>query len=107
MSLTNDLGRTLGVLVAFLPSDLLPLLPSPSNASRKTVLLALSSGQILCTVYNSAVRKSRKPWGYINRTAIHDIAVLEAEEIASGGDVEKRKKGWTFRRTDNLRLWAA
>lgn len=60
------------------------------------------------------MRRSRKPWGYINKDAVHDIAAIEAkaaaEEAAEGGKdgdaAEKRKKGWTFRRTDNLRLWA-
>jgi hypothetical protein len=55
------------------------------------------------------VRKSSKPWGYISKDAIHDILALE-EAQAAGKDEdkesEKAKKGWTFRRTDNLRLWA-
>lgn len=49
-------------------------------------------------------------WGYINKDAIHDIASLEVKAAADegGGEAaEKRKTGWTFRRTDNLRLWAA
>lgn len=51
------------------------------------------------------MRKSRKPWGYVSRDAIHDIAALELAQAAEGGSESKR--GWTFRRTDNLRLWAA
>lgn len=48
-------------------------------------------------------------WGYINKDAIHDIASLEARIEEDDDDEEARKKrktGWTFRRTDNLRLWA-
>jgi hypothetical protein len=48
-------------------------------------------------------------WGYINKDAIHDIATLESrKEVHEGAENEKeRRKGWTFRRIDNLRLWAA
>jgi hypothetical protein len=101
-------ARLLSLLVALLPSELLLLLPPPSNADKTTLMYKLSSGQILCTAYNIAVRKSRKPWGYITPAAIHDIATLEiqASEDAEA-DKEKKRNGWTFRRTDNLRLWAA
>jgi hypothetical protein len=59
--------------------------------------------------YSIGVRQSRKPWGYINDDSIHDIVALGDELSASAVDVsqaEKGRKGWTFRRTDNLRLWA-
>ena len=106
-------GRLHAVLLNFLPASLLPLLPPP-HSPRVAILDALSSGQLLCIAYNAGVRRSRKPWGYINKDAVHDIAAIEAkaaaEEAAEGGKdgdaAEKRKKGWTFRRTDNLRLWA-
>ncbi|KAF8530084.1 hypothetical protein BU17DRAFT_36181 [Hysterangium stoloniferum] len=104
----NPLARLLSLLVSLLPADLLSLLPPPSDSSRSTLLLRMSSGQILCTAYNIAVRKSKQPWGYISKAAIHDIAALEAQaELPNENEREKRKKGWTFRRTDNLRLWAA
>jgi hypothetical protein len=73
-------------------------------------MVALSSGQLLCVAYNIGVRKSKKPWGYINKAAIHDIAALEAhatETVASPEGEDKRRKGWTFRRTENLKLWSA
>jgi hypothetical protein len=73
-------------------------------------MLSLSSGQLLCAAYNAGVRKSKKPWGYINKTAIRDIAALELEDSNTQegeGEKEKRQKAWTFRRTENLRLWAA
>lgn len=53
------------------------------------------------------VRRSRKPWGFVSKDAIHDIVALEAQSIADAQNGEKGKRGWTFRRTDNLRLWAA
>lgn len=66
------------------------------------------------------MRRSRKPWGYISKDAIHDIVALEqaaAEDLENKEkekdkekekeEKEKGKRSWTFRRTDNLRLWAA
>ncbi|KAF8519303.1 hypothetical protein JB92DRAFT_2786835 [Gautieria morchelliformis] len=104
----DPLARLLSLLVALLPSELLPLLPPPSNIDKSTLVYKLSSGQILCTAYNIAVRKSRKPWGYITPAAIHDIAMLESQASDDAeADKEKKRNGWTFRRTDNLRLWAA
>lgn len=67
----------------------------------------LSSGQLLCVAYNVGVRKSRKPWGFVSRDAIHDIITLDAQPPSEEQEAEKGKRGWTFRRTDNLRLWAA
>lgn len=104
------IGRALSLLVTLLPVELLHLLPPPSeNLTRSTLMFSLSSGQLLCVAYNAGVRKSKKPWGYINKIAIHDIAALEAEAKAKKleTDSEKSNKVWTFRRTENLRLWAA
>jgi hypothetical protein len=83
--------------------------PAGLPPDREALLLALSSGQLLCVAYNSGVRRSKKPWGYINKTAIHDIAALEAEALTNGVEEEanRKKRTWTFRRTENLRLWAA
>ena len=97
-------GRLHALIVALLPATLLRLLPV-SSSDHSAILNALSSGQVLCHAYNHAVRRSRKPWGYVNKDAIHDIAALE--EAQSAADSETAKRGWTFRRTDNLRLWAA
>ncbi|KAI0300646.1 hypothetical protein B0F90DRAFT_1936770 [Multifurca ochricompacta] len=104
----SELQRAHALLVALLPASLLPHLPGSSD--RAKFLDALSSGQLLCVAYNTSVRQSRKPWGYINSDSVHDILALEDALSASGADgsqVEKRGKGWTFRRTDNLRLWGA
>jgi len=54
--------------------------------------------------YNSCVRKSKKPWGFVSKDGIHDILALEAAAKQSGEEDGSRKV-WTFRRTDNLRLW--
>jgi hypothetical protein len=96
------------MLQALIPQSLTHLLP-PSPTDRASLLQAISSGQVLCVAYNAGVRKSRKPWGYVNKDAIHDIAALEAQTPGQDGDqeFERTKRGWTFRRTDNLRLWAA
>ncbi|EJD00401.1 uncharacterized protein FOMMEDRAFT_22213 [Fomitiporia mediterranea MF3/22] len=109
----NPLARAHALLISLLPTSLLPLLPIPYR-DRLELLTALSSGQLLCVAYNSGIRRSRKMWGYINKDAIHDIASLESKlspnnDGGGGGKEgeEKRKTGWTFRRIDNLRLWAA
>lgn len=94
-------GRAHAILSTFLPNNLLPSLEPPS--SRTAFLAPLSSGQLLCVAYNTCVRKSKQPWGYVNKDDIHDIIALEKAEADT---VEGGKKGWTFRRIDNLRLWA-
>ncbi|KAJ7764920.1 hypothetical protein B0H16DRAFT_1687640 [Mycena metata] len=103
----DELGRAHAILAAFLPPTLLPaLLPS---SSRGIFLDCLSSGQLLCVAYNTCVRKSKKPWGYISRDGIHDILALEQAAQGDPDDTKAQaevKRGWTFRRIDNLRLWA-
>jgi hypothetical protein len=104
----SGLPRAHALLVALLPASLLPHMPT--SPDRAELLNALSSGQLLCIAYNIGVRQSRKPWGYINDDSIHDIVALEDALSASGADgsqAEKGRKSWTFRRTDNLRLWGA
>ncbi|KAF8260485.1 hypothetical protein EI94DRAFT_1811598 [Lactarius quietus] len=104
----NPLMRSHALLVSLLPASLLSHLPGSQD--RTEFLNALSSGQLLCLAYNTGVRQSRKPWGYINADSIHDIFALEdalAKSEADGSQEEKGRKGWTFRRTDNLRLWGA
>ncbi|KAG6330167.1 hypothetical protein ID866_8921, partial [Astraeus odoratus] len=97
----DTVGRAHALLYALLPEDLRSTLPAPSQKS--AFLHALSSGQLLCVAYNTAVRRSRKPWGFISIDSIHDIISLEQ---STGDSDEKGKTGWTFRRSDNLRLWA-
>ncbi|KAJ3809978.1 hypothetical protein F5876DRAFT_42802 [Lentinula aff. lateritia] len=106
----SDLDRARSILLHLLPSHLHSALPTDPPSSSPTAhtafLQSLSSGQLLCVAYNSGVRKSKKPWGYINKEGIHDILALqraEAEKAEQTG--ESQKIGWTFRRSDNLRLW--
>ncbi|KAG6902703.1 hypothetical protein C0995_012843 [Termitomyces sp. Mi166 len=89
------------MIAAFLPSNLLPFLHPPTQDDG--FLESLSSGQILCVAYNACVRKSKHPWGYVSKDGIHDIIALERTAKEDGS--EGGRKGWTFRRTDNLRLW--
>ncbi|KAF8823151.1 hypothetical protein HHX47_DHR12000003 [Lentinula edodes] len=106
----SDLDRARSILLHLLPSHLHSALPTDPPSSSPTAhtafLQSLSSGQLLCVAYNTGVRKSKKPWGYINKEGIHDILALqraEAEKAEQTG--ESQKIGWTFRRSDNLRLW--
>ncbi|KZT20686.1 hypothetical protein NEOLEDRAFT_1151159 [Neolentinus lepideus HHB14362 ss-1] len=100
----SSLGRVHAVLSALLPQELLSTLPqAPSN--RSILLHALSSGQLLCVAYNAGVRRSRQPWGFINKHEIHDIIAME-HKLSAEEKEEKNKTGWTYRRLDNLRLWS-
>ncbi|KAA1470852.1 hypothetical protein DENSPDRAFT_798367 [Dentipellis sp. KUC8613] len=101
----DPLGRGHALLVVLLPAEFLVQLPR--TLDRTAILSALSSGQLLCVAYNLGIRRSRKPWGFIANDAIHDIIALEAQAANGEKDGEKSRTGWTFRRTDNLRLWAA
>lgn len=96
-------GRAHALLITLLPEDLRSLIPLAPD--KTTFFSALTSGQCLCAAYNTGVRRSRKPWGFISVESIHDIASLEQCPVGADGD-EKTKVGWTFRRIDNLRLWA-
>ncbi|PPQ87081.1 hypothetical protein CVT26_009687 [Gymnopilus dilepis] len=114
----DKLGRAHALVHFFLPSHLQPYLSPPTPQSRTDFLASLSSGQLLCVAYNACVRKSKKPWGFVSKDSIHDIIALEraaAQDGGAGGEEGREKEGgkegnskrmWTFRRTDNLRLWA-
>lgn len=95
------LGRIHCFLADVLPSHLVPHLSPPSPPD--SFLTCLASGQLLCSAYNSAIRRSKEPWGYVNKDSIHDIIALEQAGVDEGSI--KENKSWTFRRIDNLRLW--
>ncbi|KAF8966757.1 hypothetical protein BDZ97DRAFT_1657173 [Flammula alnicola] len=110
---SDRLGRAHALLSYFLPAHLRSTLSDPSSTSRTAFLASLSSGQLLCIAYNGCVRKSKKPWGFVSKDGVHDIIALEkaaqknAEEEGNGdAGKDGGKKLWSFRRTDNLRLWA-
>ncbi|TIC46905.1 hypothetical protein E3Q08_00248 [Wallemia mellicola] len=105
----NDpLGRLYALFMSYLPSSLKILLPSPSE-DPSGFMDRISDGQMLCIVFNNILRRSRRPWGFIPPQDIHDIVGLEKEELEANDDNNKSKSktSWTFRRTDNLRIWAA
>lgn len=92
------IDRTKSLLLSLLPPHLQRILPtsSPSfsDTSRTEFLASLSSGQLLCVAYNTGVRKSKQPWGYINKEGIHDILALqaEAEKDKATGEKDSGKK---------------
>ncbi|KAJ3764199.1 hypothetical protein EV360DRAFT_31871 [Lentinula raphanica] len=105
----HDLDRAHSLLLSLLPPHMHPALlppssspPSSSPSAHALFLQSLSSGQLLCIAYNAGVRKSKKPWGYINKEGIHDILALQSQ---SSQGTQGTQTGWTFRRSDNLRLW--
>ncbi|KAK7047743.1 hypothetical protein VNI00_006071 [Paramarasmius palmivorus] len=102
--LESPLDRCHALIASLLPTNLQSALV-PEGSSRSTFLDSLSSGQLLCAAYNTGVRRSKKPWGYVNKDGIHDIIALEKAAAEAGDAGAKGKTGWTFRRTDNLRLW--
>ncbi|CAE6432976.1 unnamed protein product [Rhizoctonia solani] len=91
------IGRTTSLLRYLLPQALSSFIPPAPT--RETLLNVLSDGHLLCTAYNAGVRKSKKAWGFINAESIHEIALATSEEKVGGT--------WTFRRRENLGLWAA
>jgi hypothetical protein len=98
------------MLVTNLPKNLIEYIPEAQEsqpAFREALLSALSTGQILCVAYNTLVRRSKKPWGFVNTGRIHDLFAEGAQGNEASKDETKGKGGWTFRRTENLRLWAA
>ena len=107
MQLTDGFkGRFHALIISYLPSSLIEAVPPPTD--HKSFMERLSDGQILCIVFNSVLRRSRRPWGFIQPQDIHDIIGLEKEEELNGiSEKSKSKTSWTFRRTDNLRIWAA
>ena len=95
-------GRIHALLAYLLPQSLKQSLGRPD--SRREFLHSLTSGQLLCMAYNTCVRKSKNPWGFVNKDGIHDILALEKAALENGEE-GIGKKVWTFRRIDNLRLW--
>lgn len=95
------------------------------GAWRKKFLAELSDGQVLCHGYNGALRRSARPWGFIQSSSVHDVKAEEEAYYEALGDKEKetadgagaeagsgsgastRRPGWTFRRAENLKRFCA
>ncbi|KAG8706479.1 hypothetical protein FRC11_008199, partial [Ceratobasidium sp. 423] len=91
------IARANSLLRYLLPATLVPCLPI--TPTRDTLLDSLSDGHLLCVAYNAGVSKCKKAWGFINAESIHETALATTAEQATGN--------WTFRRRENLGLWAA
>ncbi|GAA5945783.1 hypothetical protein JCM10213_002726 [Rhodosporidiobolus nylandii] len=89
-----------------------PSSPPLDPAARLAFLSALSSGSLLCHAYNAVLRhSSARPFGFIPPQSVHALP-----QGAEGGEMERadsamsegeeRKVGGTYRRAENLRLWA-
>ncbi|MBW0509582.1 hypothetical protein O181_049297 [Austropuccinia psidii MF-1] len=130
----QQLNRLFFCLVSHLPNDLLFHMSPPhgESGSRITFLDSLSDGTLLCLAYNVALRQSQRPWGFIPVESIHNLATLTSsfgsstETQSADSTVGKQKcgnptlgsaveigvnpsgkVGITFRRLENLRVWAA
>ncbi|GAA5861366.1 hypothetical protein JCM8547_006107 [Rhodosporidiobolus lusitaniae] len=117
-------------------TSLLPPYPLPSSPSTRTDLLTLlSTGELLCHAYNAVLRhSSSRGFGFISQGSIHSVPAAsqgEGEEGGGGvgsvqmgregsqmstvsmvsedgkGEGKKKKVGRTFRRVENLGMWAA
>ncbi|PWN25529.1 hypothetical protein BDZ90DRAFT_233973 [Jaminaea rosea] len=84
----------------------------------------LATGHLLCHAYNAALRSSSKPWGFIDPASVHDdvgdakehdhsneepLVQGHAKEVTTAGTnaTSTSKRGGQWRRTDNLRRFAA
>lgn len=93
------------------------------SANLEDLLHLLADGYILCKAFNAAVARSDRPWGFIQTREIHNLRQEEADvpnkTLRQSTSAEKivasrqsdagqtERPGWTFRRAENLRAWAA
>ncbi|CAD6884897.1 unnamed protein product [Tilletia controversa] len=89
--------RLLTLFDEILPADLRLHLRSKGPDSN-SLLNTLADGHILCLAYNAALRRSRRPWGFIREEDIHALV---------GHTIPAEASKWTFRKIDNLRNLAA
>ncbi|KAL9931458.1 hypothetical protein V8E36_009623 [Tilletia maclaganii] len=89
--------RLLILMEDLLPADLRPHLRSRGTDS-DALLATLADGHLLGLTYNAALRRSRRPWGFLRAEDIHAL-------VGDASTTEASK--WTFRKIDNLRNWAA
>ncbi|BGP23619.1 cytoplasm protein [Rhodotorula toruloides] len=110
----DSLSRAYAIIVAQLSDDQTAALPDPSE-DRAGSLDALSNGYLLCLSYNATLRlSSPHPFGFISPSSIHPfpLSLSSSTEMyrtassANDGGGRGEKIGQTFRRAENLRLWA-
>jgi hypothetical protein len=100
-------GRTL--LLALLPTSLLSHLPtSPDRAESLNAFIVWSTALRRLQHLHQTVEKSmqihQRRLGPLSNLSGEDALSVSVEDGSSG---ERGRKGWTFRRTDNLRLRGA
>ncbi|ORY72380.1 hypothetical protein BCR35DRAFT_307646 [Leucosporidium creatinivorum] len=110
----DPLERAYIIIQSHIPPSLLPrLLPPSPPSSRSAFLLSLADGLLLCHAYNALVRHSSRPFGFIPEKDVHMLLSSSSSSEGSGAEMARtksegeRKVGETFRRVENLRVWAA
>ncbi|CED85135.1 hypothetical protein [Phaffia rhodozyma] len=118
--------RLHSLLSYHLPPYLATYIP-PLTSPLPDFLNDLTDGQLLCYAHNFAVRRSRKPWGFIPDNEIHDVIgerernqlepfLIDTVAIErSGGTISRRqsdglvkhRKEYLFRRVQNMGNFAA
>ncbi|BGP06906.1 hypothetical protein JCM10049v2_002736 [Rhodotorula toruloides] len=110
----DSLARAHAIIVAHLSSEQTSGLPDPAD-DRTGFLDTLSDGYLLCLAYNAALcLSSPHPFGFITSSSIHPFPPTSRSSVemsrtasnASDGGAVGEKIGQTFRRAENLRLWA-
>lgn len=66
-----------------------------------------SDGSLLCFAYNAVLRDSSRPFGFIPHSSIHLLASSLNDSVSSEGSTNKDKLGSTFRKIENLNMFAA
>lgn len=89
-----------------------------SSTNIYELLLILADGYVLCRVFNLSVARSKYAWGFIQEQQIQlcepntSVALLLSSnsdaDVSVSSDISRGEhRGWTFRRAENLRVWAA
>ncbi|KAI5474972.1 hypothetical protein MNV49_002156 [Pseudohyphozyma bogoriensis] len=88
-------ARAHAIIASHLPSAILSRLVAPET-SVAGFWDSLSDGFLLSHAYNLVLRASSRPFGFIPEKGIHDLSVTKEGGV-----------GATFRRVENLGVWAA
>ncbi|BGP30939.1 hypothetical protein JCM10296v2_002701 [Rhodotorula toruloides] len=110
----DSLARAHAIIIAHVSPEQTSSLPNPAT-DRTGFLDALSDGYLLCLAYNATLRlSSPHPFGFITSSSIHAFPPTSGSSVemsrtvssTSDGGGGREKIGQTFRRAENLRLWA-